>query len=503
MATYYSGWCPGNSASSQIVRLKVVTSYSQNTSSNNSSVTIKEYVESKGDGGYYPTKTWSHKLTHTGTLYTNNNEYEYTSPMSRLIQTRTKTITHNTNGVGSFSFNASCNYRAIKIDDEIGEGTISIGSKTISLPTINRVSSITSNATGNTKFGDTINFAITRYNSNFTHDISYSMYSANGTIATGAGTSQNWTIPTALINNTPDNVNPVITINCITKNGSATIGSSQHTFNCKVPDSYVPTCSLSLDDVGTVPSEWGIWLKSKSVIKGTIEADGSAGSTIKSYISTANENTYAVNPFTTMELKKEGEHTVTSTVTDSRGRTASDSKDIEVVDYFPPTIVMCKVERCLVNGTLSEEGTYGKATMQFKIAPINNGTTNLNDKKIKINYGATEIEETATNYEDTVIFATLIEGIEGNATYNFIFTVKDSFEETPQTFTLPPAFVTQSLLAGGRGITYGQVATEEGVISHMNTKFYKNNWVKNQSVDGLKTEKYSENNWIVYVEDDE
>lgn len=499
MATYYSGY---SNIGDIAVRLKVVTSYSQNTSSNNSSVTIREYIEWNGYQGGYSTGVGTIKLIHTGTTYTVSDgeyNYSYNTNTTQLIQTRTKTITHNANGDGSFSFSASARWLE---SNESNSGTISISKKTISLPRINRTSSITSNATSITEFGNTINFSITRYNSNFTHDISYSMYSANGTIATGAGTSQNWTIPTALINNTPDNVNPVITINCITKNGSATIGSSTYSFNCKVPDNYVPTCSLTIEDIGTVPSEWGIWLKSKSVIKGTIEADGSAGSTIKSYISTANENTYAVNPFTTMELKKEGEHTVTSTVTDSRGRTASDSKDIEVVDYFPPTIVMCKVERCLVNGTLSEEGTYGKATIQFKIAPINNGTTNLNDKKIKVTFGSTEIEETATNYEDTVIFATLIEGIEGNATYNFIFTVKDSFEETPQTFTLPPAFVTQSLLAGGRGITYGQVATEEGVISHMNTKFYKNNWVKNQSVDGLKTEKYSENIWIVYGEDE-
>ena len=500
MATYYSGYSGAGDIS---VRLKVVTSYSQNIASNTSSVTIREYIEWNGYQGGYPTHVGTVKLTHTGTTYTvSDGSYEYSSKVNttKLIQTRTKTITHNSNGAGSFSFSASAKWME---DNEYNSGTISIGSKTISLPTINRVSSITSNASPATKFGDTINFSISRYNSNFTHDISYSMYNASGTIATGVGTSQSWTIPTSLIASTPDNANPIITITCVTKNGSTTIGSTQYTFNCKVPTSYVPTCSLAIEDVGSVPEGWNLWVKGKSILRGTITADGSESSTIKSYYSTANDNVYDTNPFETLALKNDGEQTITSKVTDSRGRTASDSKDIEVVDYFPPTIVMCKVERCLVNGTLSEEGTYGKATIQFKIAPINNGTTNLNDKKIKINYGATEIEETATNYEDTVIFATLIEGVEANASYNFIFSVIDSFESFPQTFTLPPAFVTQSLLAGGRGITYGQVATEEGVISHMNTKFYKNNWVKNQSVDGLKTEKYSENIWIVYVEDDE
>ena len=322
------------------------------------------------------------------------------------------------------------------------------------------------------------------------------MYNASGTIATGVATSQNWTIPTSLIASTPDNAQPTITITCTTKNGSTVVGSSTYSFKCKVPDTYQPTCSLTLEDVGLVPSSWGIYVKSKSSIKGTITASGSEGSTIKSYVSKANDEIFSVNPFTTNYLKYNGERTATTTVTDSRGRTATDNQTIEIVDYSTPTISMCKVERCNADGTLNEEGTYGKATIEYKISSINN----LNDKNISVSYGSVTRTATPTLYEGIYTFEEVFYGLETNASYNFEFKVKDTFEEIPQTYTLAPSFVTISKLAGGRGVTFGQVATEEGLHSYMDTNFHKNSKVKNISVDGLKTEKY-QGGWITYAED--
>ena len=498
MATYYSSWGKSSDAGGPAIRLKIVTSYTQNIKNNTSTVTIKEYIESKGSDGDYPSLTNNHKLTFNGSTYTVSGNELYHSSGTRLIQSKSKTITHNAIGEGSFSFGGSAHYETLNGEgNPYGSGTLSISKRKVTLPKINRSSSITSNATSNTKFGDTITFSISRYNSNFTHDIKYSMYNASGTIATGVGTSKEWTIPTSLIASTPDNAQPTITITCTTKNGSTVVGSSTYSFKCKVPDTYQPTCSLTLEDVGLVPSSWGIYVKSKSSIKGTITASGSEGSTIKSYVSKANDEIFSVNPFTTNYLKYNGERTATTTVTDSRGRTATDNQTIEIVDYSTPTISMCKIERCNADGTLNEEGTYGKATIEYKISPVNN----LNDKTLKVSYGSSIKTATLTDYEGTYTFTELFYGLETNASYNFEFKVIDTFEEIPQTYTLPPSFVTISKLAGGRGVTFGQVATEEGLHSYMNTNFHKNSRVKNISIDGLKTEKY-QGGWITYGEDE-
>ena len=500
MATYYSSWTSVSNADI-VMRMKITTSISQNVKNNTSTVTVKQYIERKNyidyAGDSSPSGiTENHKLYFDGT-YISSAEKRWNSNGTTLIQSKTKTITHNALGEGSFTIGGSCSGMVLR---DYGYGTnisLSISNRKVTLPKINRSSSITSNATSNTKFGDTITFSISRYNSNFTHDIKYSMYNASGTIATGVATSQNWTIPTDLVASTPDNAQPTITITCTTKNGTTVVGSSTYSFKCKVPDTYQPTCSLTLEDVGIVPSTWGVYVKSKSAIKGTITASGSDGSTIKSYVSKANDEIFSVNPFTTNYLKYNGERTATTTVTDSRGRTATDNQTIEIVDYSTPTITMCKVERCNADGTLNEEGTYGKATIEYKISPINN----LNDKNISVSYGSVTRTATPTLYEGIYTFEEVFYGLETNASYNFEFKVKDTFEEIPQTYTLAPSFVTISKLAGGRGVTFGQVATEEGLHSYMDTNFHKNSKVKNISISGLKTEKY-QGGWITYAEDE-
>lgn len=500
MATYYSNW---TSVDKQCIamRMKITTSISQNIKNNTSTVTVNQYIERKnyydytGSGGASGV-TENHKLYFDGT-YTNSTEKFWSSNGTTLIQSKTKTITHNAVGEGSFTIGGSCSGSVLKDTGYDANISLSISNRRVSLPKINRSSSIISNATSNTKFGDTITFSISRYNSNFTHDIKYSMYNASGTIATGVGTSQEWTIPTDLIASTPDNAQPTITITCTTKNGSTIVGSSTYSFKCKVPDTYQPTCSLVLEDVGLVPDSWNVWVKGKSSIKGTITASGSEGSTIKSIVSKANDEIFSVNPFTTNYLKYNGERTITTIATDSRGRSTTANQTIEVVDYSTPTLLMCKVERCNADGTLNEEGTYGKATVQYKISPVNN----LNDKILKVSYGTSTKTATLTDYEGTYTFTDLFYGLETNASYNFEFKIKDTFEEVPQTYTLPPSFVTESKLAGGKGVTFGQVATEEGLHSYMDTNFHKNSRVKNISVDGLKTEKY-QGGWITYGEDE-
>lgn len=500
MATYYSNWSKSHEAGSPSVRLKVVTSYSQSKANNNSVVTIKEYVESKGSDGDYPAWTQKHKLTHTGTTYTDSGDEYFYKTETRLIQTRSKTISHNINGEGSFSFSASMYYRTLNGEgNPYGEGTLSIGTKYITLPTIDRSSTITTNATTNAGklFGDTITFTISRKSSNYTHKLTYKSGGTTYTIGTDLGTSKTYTFSKDLIPNYPNAVKNGITVTCTTYNGTKNLGSNTCVVYLSVPEEYMPTCSLAIEDIGNIPEGWNIWVKSKSILKGTITASGVEGSTIKSYLAKANDETFNVTPFTTGLLKNNGERVVTASATDTRGRTASASQSLVVVDYVPPTISMCKIERCNADGTLNTDGTYGKATIEFKISPVNN----LNAKSVKVAYGSIEKTATLTEYEGSYTFEEVFENLETNATYNFEFSVIDSFEEIPQAYTLPPSFVTMSKLAGGKGVTFGQVATEEGLISHMNTKLYKDVWLKNESIDGLKTEKVN-GGWITYAEDE-
>lgn len=535
MATYYSGW--KGYTGSIYLRMKIVTSYTQNTSANTSTVTIKQYIEAK-DYSMYGAVSDNHKLVHTGTTYTNSNYEYYDSNGSKLIQTRTKTITHNSSGKASFSFSgsASCN-----ISDDSGVGhstTLSIGTKTISLPTINRTSSISSSATSSTEFGDTINFTITRHDSSFTHDITYKMGSQTGTIASDVATSTSWEIPTSLIQYVTDSDKSNISITCVTKSGSTTIGSQTITITAKVPDSYVPTCSLALSVVNDV--NWNIYLRNFSKVHGVITASGDTGSTIKSYKTIGNNETLTTQEFTTGLLQQNDSETFVTTVTDSRGRTATDSKKISIVNYELPTITSIRIDRCLQDGTLNDEGTYGKTTVEYSINPVEyyeedangllvvesgaeEGEINLEDvtptltsytpavndkvslqtlntKSISVSVSGNTITETPSNYSGTHTFTTLISGLATNSSYEATINLIDSITTTTQTFVINPSYITISLLAGGKGVTLGRDAIREGFDVYVNTYFNnKNNYFKRQSVDGTVTEK-SNNVYIRYIE---
>lgn len=536
MATYYSSW---KGYGAIYLRLKIVTSYTQNSSANTSSVTIKEYVESK-DYTTYSAETSTHKLVHTGTTYWNDNTYYYTSNGSKLIQTRTKTISHNSSGQGSFSFSASV-HCIIGDDEGVGHSTdLSIGTKTISLPTINRSSSISSNATSSTLFGDTITLSITRHDSSFTHDITYKMGTQSGTIGTGIGTSTTWQIPTSLIQYVTDSDKANISITCVTKKGSTTIGSNTITITANVPTTYVPTCSLALSVVNESVPSWDIYLKNFSRVSGVVTASGDTGSTIKSYSTIGNNEVNTTSTFTTGLLQKNDEETFVTTVTDTRGRTATASKKINIVNYFQPTINSLKIERCKSNGTLDDEGTYGKVTLEYSINPVNYYATDvsgltvvasgastgeiniedvtptlasyevavgdkvslqtLNTKSVTISCGGNSFTETLTNFEGEQTLTTLISDLQTNSSYDVQVSLFDSVTSFLQIFTIPPTFVLESDRAGGKGKTLGRSAFREGFDVYMDSYFNsKNNYFKRQNLDGTITEKTNDV-YIRYIE---
>ena len=493
MATYYSSWKTHTSGIK--ARLKIVTSSSQNVEDNTSKVTVREYVQVSGIYENW-CGSYNHVVKISGTSYSSSGQVEHASNGTRLIQTRTKTISHNVYGEGSFTVSGSC-----KIFNGV---TLSIGTKELSLPTINRASSITSNATSSAgkQFGDSITFKISRYNSTFTHKLTYSSGGTTYTIGEDIGTSKSYSFPIDLIQNYPNAVKNGITVTCTTYKDSRKIGSSKSTtVYLNVPESYTPTCSLALAEVNEkmLSLGWGVYVKGRSQINGVITAEGSGGSTIKKYSTTGNRETFSTNNFVTGLLIESAEAlTFKTSISDSRGRTASASQSVNVLDYIQPTIYNVQIDRCLEDGTLNDEGEYGKATIKYNITPIEN----LNAKSIRVTYGDVVKTATLDSYTGTYTLEDLFEGLETNGTYTFTFELIDSFENVTQECTLPPAFVTRSFLAGGKGISVGQIATEEGLHSHMDTYVHKNTWVKNVSISGLKTEKLENGGWICYAEDE-
>lgn len=432
---------------------------------NATSITSKVKI---GDGSWSTLGTFSKTIT--GTI---NSGTKYTASYGN------KSFDVPINDDGSAIFSLQCIFNATNIDYIKDSGYYAKGGtqrtwiyNDYELPKVNVTSSITSTATSSAgkQFGQSVNFTITRPNTSVTHTLTYKVGSKTYTIGSGITTSKSYTFPTSLINNFPNNEKVSIVVTCTSSNGT----SSTTTVYLTVPSEYVPTCSLAIEDVGNVPEEWGIWLKSISKIKGTITAEGIAESTIKSYKSTANGSTYTAPTFETAVLKNSGSQTITSTVTDSRTRTSSATETINVIDYFIPSIGSYSVVRCLEDGSENNDGTYGKVKCTYSIAPINDGEKDLNTKSLIVKYGNITKTFELTDYSGSFEATDLFSDLSTAAKHSFEFYLIDYFNPNgvPYSFDMSPSFVTVSKLAGGKGITFGQIATEEGFHSYMDAYFH-------------------------------
>lgn len=526
LKTWNTYWAYSNTSNAFEMRDfkgQIVVSYDQSVANNTSTVYIDHYIYvvaslyqgflGSGATSKYRVNKGSYGGTYKSVSY--NKNYLITSKGIEKVSLgrTTHTITHNDDGTAQLYINGSVTASVYDNNTVTATTGTKSSSFNVALPTIARTSSITSSTSSSNRIevGKEVTFTISRKSSSFTHDLKYTVNGTTYTIGTGIGTSTSYTFPTSLISQLTTSGTPNITVTCTTKNGSTTIGSSTTTVYLKIPETYVPTCSLEISDIASIPSSWGLYIRNQSKIQGIVTAGGSGGSTISNYTSTGNGQTFTTSTFTTSELTTSGTNTITTTVKDSRGRTASDSKTIDVVDYWTPTLSNFEVKRCDVNGTLIDEGTYGKVVCKYSIAPVND----LNNKSLQVTYEGTTKTFEISDYSGTFTATDLFSDLATNSNHTFTFKIIDSFypEGVPYTFTMTPAYTTESKLAGGKGVTLGRVATEEGFNVYMPTTIYDDfyladkdgnnkinvlNAINEISNGGIEEEKLEENGYVKF-----
>lgn len=432
------------------------------TSIENNTSEIKWTITISGGGGYkYDSGVKA--IVNGQEVYANYTQWSsLVFPSANGSVSGTMTIKHENDGKKDISMH---------IEGYSYQYTTYSADGTLSLSNIPRASEITNNTSSSSRkdFGASITFTIDRKVEAFKHKLTYKIGNTTYTIGTDLGTSKAYSFPTSLISNFTSNENVEITVACDTYNGTDLIGSKTTNVYLHVPNSYIPTISLALQDVGTTPSSWGIWLKTRSKIKGTITASGVSGSTISRYSATANNQSYSTSSFTTDGISSSGNITINASVVDSRNRTASTSQTITVVDYFKPTISKFEVKRCNSDGTLNEDGTYAKAIITYSIAPC----SNKNSKSLKVKDITNNNEKTITltGYSGTITTAVFSNIATANY-YNFTANIGDSFETIPYTAKISPSAKVMSFKSNKKGVSFGQTATEDGLHSYWNTTIH-------------------------------
>lgn len=282
--------------------------------------------------------------------------------------------------------------------------------------------------------------------------------------ATGAATSATLATSIGWAERIPNAVSGGGRIRCLTYNGGTLIGEKTVNFTATVPTSVVPTISAIdvAESADGIAEKFKAFVKTKSQLSVSISAAGAYKSTIKSYSTKIDGKTYTGKTFNSELIGTSGEITVSVTVTDTRGRTATKTTKINVLDYVSPTITTFSAVRGDSNGTPNEEGAFALINLNFSISPVNN----LNDKEYKIEYKrhkdtAWTLLGTGNEYE----VKTVLNGgniLNADYSYQMRLTVTDFFSRIETEIDdISSAFTLFDVNKGGKSIAFGGVSERD------------------------------------------
>ena len=308
------------------------------------------------------------------------------------------------------------------------------------------------------EMGKSVTINTPAVNSAYRHTLRYAFGSASGTIATGIASSVSWTPPVSLANQIPSATAGSGTIYCDTYSGGTLLGTKSVSITLTVPGSVVPSAGTLSAALAEDTSGTGLYVKGMGKAKLTLSgASGAYGSSITSYTITGGGWTATNGALTTGTLASAGNITFTATVTDSRGRKASTTRTISVIDYTKPGVAVCDVYRCDADGNRKKAGTYFAVEINASYSAITGNTLSITARYKKQSESSYGTAMNVTNNGKTVLGGG---NIGASTTYDVLVTVADKYNSLPILRTLSTKSVLQSFKRSA-GAAIGKVAELE------------------------------------------
>lgn len=457
--------------------IRIVWNTTQNIANNTSTVTAKVQLVSLGSAyTISSTTTKSGTLTINGTAYSFNFTAALAANQTKTLFTTTTTINHNADGSKTCAFAVTAGINVTLSGVYWGNVTASGNGVFDTIPRASSFSVTSSVAINGTNASAV---TITRASSNFTHTVVWKFGSYTKT-TTGAATSASYVLPLEWLNAIPNATSGIGTVTVTTFNGTSQIGSAvSKTFTVTVPASVVPViATVSLQEATETVKPLNVYVQNKTALKGTITASGAYSSTIKSCATTILGQTYHGTSFTSGILTTNGTINVVTTVTDTRGRTATKTTEIIVVRYASPTISTFTCTRSNADGTENADGQYATVKMAFAIASVNNANTYLLQYK-KQSDSTWETLATGNAYTYNSTYVSTTEVLEADYAYNVKLTLTDSFTTVEQTFNVGTAFTLMDFNATGKGVAIGKVSEKDALEVNMDIYDKYNTKIRN------------------------
>lgn len=379
---------------------------------------------------------------------------------TKLIVEGNHTLTHDSNGECTFTLGFSQEIEITWSNKWIGtleaSGTGTLNK--ISTPTIPALSA------ASVEIGSNLTITLNRDKPTYRHKIVYTWgaYLVNVDVAYDVATSYTWQIPLDFFYHIPNAVSGTCYLTVTTYDDGGIIGSNTVSFIATVPASVVPTIdSIELTDTGSsVAASWEKWVQGKSRLHVKVNANGAHWSTITGYQISALGNASAQNDVDIASLTSSGEVVVNVTVWDSRGRSVTDSRKINVEPYADPTIETATIERANSSSTPTDNGTYAK--IKFKAS--GSSVSGKNTVTAKIYHMRSDVTSwtlartipVAYTYDDIVMIANMVT----SRSYAYKIELSDAFGTTTAEMTLRAEGAIIGWLPGGIGISFGKAAEE-------------------------------------------
>ena len=318
--------------------------------------------------------------------------------------------------------------------------------------------------------GTQVTLYTNRQSSAATHTLRYSFFSVNQTIATGVADSCAWTPPVSLAAQIPNAASGWGTLLCDTYVNGKLVSTKSCTFTLRVPASVAPTISgVSIAEATAgIAAQFGAYVRTRSTLAVSIAASGAQGSTVSSCRTTLDGAAYTGASFTSNTLNTAGSLTLTVTVTDSRGRTASTTRTIAVLDYSPPSLTKFTAERCNSSGTAPQmDGTRVRVSVGGSVSPV--GTKNAISCTVyyKTSSASAWTQAAAispSSYSVNTTNLLLPQTFNALSSYDLKVRLQDSFYYIEQTVSIGTKQVMMDFYKDGSGVAFGKVAETPGAV---------------------------------------
>lgn len=460
--TIYTGVAPASMYADYLLDLNVK---SQDVAANTTTLNYRIYLKSKGGG--YPFSSAQHKLDFTAdgrTIVSKNTSYKVPAGGEFTLASGTFTVAHGADGEKSFNFASAF---------ASGHGSCSV-SGSMTLPAIARGSTLSiTNTSGSVlssaEIGTTIRLKVNKSGS-FTHRVGYQIGIDYGYATAQINYSDSlgyadFTIPSDWTSSYFANQSSkVVTFYVYTYNGGTKIAEDQRQITVLVPSSIVPSiASVSVsENNSSVSSVFGTgYYQNLSRYKFTISANGISGSTITNYnvemdtrVSNSSSNIVNLD-----EISKTGSIVAKVTVTDSRGRKATQDITVQVLPYNMPSISRFTVQR--MSGGVSAEARLIASHTSVSSPDKNPATIIVRiKKKTDINY--TTVYDATSNVNDFNELILLGSNLGGYDAYDVEAVISDMFGSNKAVATLATSEITMAWNTTHNNIGVGMFSNMPG-----------------------------------------